>query len=316
MKKFLSILLCAVLFVGSAAIGTAAEGDIVYGNVDGSPGITSGDARIVLRYSVGLEDLNEDQLLAADVDGNGVVNAGDARMILRGSVGLEKTSEFGVNGSQVFMSGNFVMTATVDEESGTKFTISQTENSSYMEATMDIDMSDGSTNTGKPVRIGFMTVGEKVYWVLPDADPMCYLLIDEKVTENMGIDADLFKELIPQIMSPQVGRTPDEQTAITINGKSYNRWIYENEDGTSIAHDMRGITLQYLRTFDADGNETSCMRVNSILPTVPAYQQGLPSGSILYAAKEGDAEDNIGYITAFLMRFAALANIPTDDLLN
>ncbi len=315
MKKFLSVLLCAVLFVGSALIGTAAEGDIVYGNVDGTGGITSGDARLVLRYSVGLEELNEDQILAADVDGNGVVNAGDARMILRGSVGLENTANFGVNGSQVFMSGKFVLTATVDEESGTKFTISQTENSSYMEATMEIDMSDGSTNTGKPVRIGFLTVGEKVYWVLPDADPICYLLIDEKVTENMGVDADLFKELLPQFMDMQSGRTPDEQTTVSINGKTYNRWIYENEDGTSIAHDMRGITLQYLRTFDADGNETSCMRVNSVLPNVPAYQQDLPSGSILYAAKEGDAEDDIGYITAFLMRFAALANIPTDDLL-
>lgn len=315
MKKFLSVLLCAVLFVGSALVGTAANGEIKYGDVDGTGGITSGDARLVLRYSVGLEELDEYQLIAADVDGSGVVNAGDARMILRGSVGLEATSNFGINGSQVFMSGNFVLTATLDEETGTKFTISQTNNSSYMEATIDVDMSDGSTNTGKPVRIGFLTVGEKVYWVLPDADPICYLLIDEKVTANMGVDADMFKELIPQIMTSQTGRTPDVQTTVTINGMKYNRWIYENEDGSSVAHDSLGITLRYIRTFDAEGNETSVMRVNSISSNVPEYQTKLKSGSVLYASEEGDAEDDIGYITAFLFKFAALANIPTDDLL-
>ena len=78
---------------------------------------------------------------------------------------------------------------------------------------------------------------------------------------------------------------------------------------------MLGTKLKYLRTLDANGNETSVMNVDSVSATVPEYQQGLPSGSKLYASKEGDAEDNIGYITAFLLEFAALANIPTDDIL-
>ena len=163
MKKFLSILLCAVMMFGCAIIGSAAEGDIVYGNVDGNSGITANDARAVLRYSVGLETFTEDQLIAADVNGDGTVNSGDARLILRASVGLENSAQVGVNGSQVLMSGNYVLNATVDMESGTTFTISHTPNSSYMEATMEIDMSDGATNTGKPVRIGFLTVGTNVY---------------------------------------------------------------------------------------------------------------------------------------------------------
>ena len=321
MKKFLSILLCAVLLAGSALVGTAAEGDIVYGNVDGDREISANDARLVLRYSVGLEQFTEDQLLAGDVNGDGAVTAGDARLILRGAVGLESTATFGVNGSQVFMSGNFVLTATLDEEAGTKFTISQTENSSYMEATMEIDMSDGTTNTGKPVRIGFLTLEackhddlhKGVYWVLPDDSPVSYLKIDGKVSEQLGISADMFKDLIPQIMTSQVGLTPDEMTTVTINGKTYNRWIYVNDDGTSTAHDMRGITLQYIRTFDAEGNELASMRVNSILPVVPDYQQSLVGGT-LFEAKPDDAEDDIGFVTAFLMRFAALANIPMDDI--
>ena len=321
MKKFLSILLCTVLFVGCAFMGTAADGDIVYGDVDGAKGITANDARQVLRYSVGLEEFTEDQLLAGDVNGDGVVTAGDARLILRGSVGLENTATFGINGSQVFMSGNFVLTAVLDEEAGTKFTISQTEKSSYMEATVDIDMSDGATGTGKPVRIGFLTIEsckhddahKGVYWVLPDDKPVSYLKLDDKASSQLGISPEMFKELIPQIMT-QTGRDPDEQTTVSINGKTYNRWLYKNEDGSFLVHDMRGITLQYIRTLDAEGNELSSMRITSILPTVPDYQQALTGGT-LFESKPGDAEDDIGYITAFLMRFAALADIPTDDLL-
>ncbi len=307
--------MCCVLLASCFTVfGSAAEGDIVYGDVDGKGGITAGDARLTLRASAGLDTLDEDQTIAADVNGDGVVSAGDARLILRASAGLENSATFGVNGSQVFMSGNYTMTAVTDLESGTKFVIAHTDNSSYLEATMEIDMSDGSTNTGKPVRIGFLTVDEKVYWVLPDGKPT-YLLIDDKVTANMGISADMFKELLPAGMTGGDGRTPDEMTTVTINGKSYNRWIYENEDGTSVAHDMRGITLQYIRTFDKDGNETAVLRVNTISPNVPDNQKKLVSGGMLYAAKEGDAEDDIGYITAFLLEFAALANIPTDEIL-
>lgn len=314
MKKFLSVLLCAALLFGGLLGASAAEGDIIYGDVDEYLGITSSDARLVLRYSVGLDTMTDDQILAADVDGGGTVDASDARKILRASVGLEDSSKFGVNGSQVFMSGNFVMVATIDEEAGTQFTVSQTADSTYMEASMDFGAAEGGASS--IVRVGFLTIDEDVYWVLPDAQPRCYLLIDEKVTANMGIDAEMFKELMPQMMTPQTGKTPDEQTVVTVNGKTYNRWIYENDDGTYVAHDMRGITLQFIRTFDAEGNETSCMRINSVQPNVPEYQRSLPRGSMLFKAEPGDDEGDIGYILAFMMRFAELANIPMDDLQN
>lgn len=315
MKKFLSILLSLVLTASCFAVfALAAEGDIVYGDVDGDEYVSTNDARSVLRYAVNLEEFNEDQIIAADVNGDGSVGTADARQILRGAVGLENTALFGVNGSQVFMSGTYVLNAVIDEQSGTSFVVSRTENSTYLEATMEIDMSDGSTDTGKPVRIGFLTLGDKVYWVLPDASPICYLLIDDNVTANMGIDAELFKDLLPVGMTGMESRVPDEMTTVTINGKTYYRHIFENEDGTSIAHDMRGITLTHIRTFDAEGNETSVMKVNSISANVPDYQKKLVSGGILYAAKEGAAEDDIGYITEFLLKFAALANIPTEDI--
>lgn len=60
-------------------------GDI---NEDGN--VTTADARLALRNSVGLEKLSDVQLLAADINKNGKVETSDARLILRAAVGLEK----------------------------------------------------------------------------------------------------------------------------------------------------------------------------------------------------------------------------------
>lgn len=64
--------------------------DIKTGDVDGDGNITAGDARLVLRYSAGLENLPEKGLLAADVNKDKIVNAADARKILRCSANIEK----------------------------------------------------------------------------------------------------------------------------------------------------------------------------------------------------------------------------------
>ncbi len=58
------------------------------GDINGDNQITSGDARLALRFSVGLENPTAEQYVRADVDGNATVSAGDAREILRYSVGL------------------------------------------------------------------------------------------------------------------------------------------------------------------------------------------------------------------------------------
>ncbi|MBR2414789.1 MAG: leucine-rich repeat protein [Clostridia bacterium] len=69
-------------------IGSATAG-YTLGDIDSDGIITAGDARIALRASVGLENLNEQQQAAADADGDNLVTAGDARLLLRVSVGLE-----------------------------------------------------------------------------------------------------------------------------------------------------------------------------------------------------------------------------------
>ncbi|MBR3595369.1 MAG: D-alanyl-D-alanine carboxypeptidase [Clostridia bacterium] len=59
------------------------------GDVDLSGDISSADARIVLRASVGLEEITDVLLKRGDVDNDKTISSADARIILRVSVGLE-----------------------------------------------------------------------------------------------------------------------------------------------------------------------------------------------------------------------------------
>lgn len=79
-----AMLLCAVPFAASAA----AYG---LGDVDGNGRIAPEDARLALRASVGLEQIQKDSeaFAAADVNYSGAIEPEDARLILRASVGLE-----------------------------------------------------------------------------------------------------------------------------------------------------------------------------------------------------------------------------------
>ncbi len=63
--------------------------DPMTGDVDLNGRIEANDARLALRYSAKLEDLDERQIKAADADGSGDVLADDARKILRVSAKLD-----------------------------------------------------------------------------------------------------------------------------------------------------------------------------------------------------------------------------------
>ncbi|MBQ6862961.1 MAG: dockerin type I repeat-containing protein [Clostridia bacterium] len=66
------------------------------GDIDGDGQINAADARLALRYAVGLEkNLNDVALAAADSNEDGKILADDARMILRKSVGLH-TEDLGI----------------------------------------------------------------------------------------------------------------------------------------------------------------------------------------------------------------------------
>lgn len=59
------------------------------GDVNGDGKVTAGDARSVLRVSVGFSSLSGMTFFAGDTDRNDKITANDARLILRASVGLE-----------------------------------------------------------------------------------------------------------------------------------------------------------------------------------------------------------------------------------
>lgn len=65
---------------------------VLFGDIDLNGSVSAADARLALRYAVGLETLQPVQKLTADVDRNQVISAADARAILRSAVGLEKIS--------------------------------------------------------------------------------------------------------------------------------------------------------------------------------------------------------------------------------
>ncbi len=87
-------------FVGTGMTLTMADGSsytvLVIGDCDGNGIIAAEDARLALRLSVGLEDFSSDsvQYKACDVADTRGVTSLDARSILRASVGLEKPSDW------------------------------------------------------------------------------------------------------------------------------------------------------------------------------------------------------------------------------
>lgn len=87
--KILSI--CALTVTALALLALTGSAALVGDVIDNDSQVTANDARFVLRASVGLETLTEEQKLIADIDEDGKISASDARDILRISVGLEET---------------------------------------------------------------------------------------------------------------------------------------------------------------------------------------------------------------------------------
>lgn len=96
MMKKIALILITILCLNLClfAPASAADYDLLMGDVITDGALTAGDARMVLRASAGLEVLSEEGRILADVDLDGAPSAGDARMVLRASAGLEKLELF------------------------------------------------------------------------------------------------------------------------------------------------------------------------------------------------------------------------------
>ncbi|MBQ6897810.1 MAG: MBL fold metallo-hydrolase [Clostridia bacterium] len=90
MKKYalrLIALLTAVMILLPVNVHASS---LLAGDIDNDGSVTASDARLALRYSVGLEEFDDQQQLISDVDFSNKTDASDARTILRMAVGLEK----------------------------------------------------------------------------------------------------------------------------------------------------------------------------------------------------------------------------------
>lgn len=76
---------------------------LLLGDIDLDSQITAADARLALRYAVGLEEFSNLQKLAADVDMDNKITAADARLILRAAVDIEK-----ITPERVVYSNNYI----------------------------------------------------------------------------------------------------------------------------------------------------------------------------------------------------------------
>lgn len=90
MKKYAFRIISLILALMLVFNFSASASGTLAGDIDKDGAVTSSDARLALRFSVGLEDFDEEQLIIGDTDKNGGIDSSDARSILRMSVGLDE----------------------------------------------------------------------------------------------------------------------------------------------------------------------------------------------------------------------------------
>ncbi len=98
--KMLS-LLCAVSVSLTGICGVISANAAVSGDINGDGIVSAGDAREILRMSVGVVPMTDDMRVIADVDCDGTVDAGDARQALRLAIGLNNIKKGRAVGGEI-----------------------------------------------------------------------------------------------------------------------------------------------------------------------------------------------------------------------
>ena len=92
MRKFLATLLTGVIAASSVATAGAANNDsFIYGDVNNDKKVSMVDAVLIMRNTLGLNDLSADAAVRADVDGDGSVTIKDSINVLRYICGILDT---------------------------------------------------------------------------------------------------------------------------------------------------------------------------------------------------------------------------------
>ena len=92
MRKFLATLLTGVIAASSVATaGAANSNSFIYGDVNNDKKVSMVDAVLIMRNTLGLNDLSADAAVQADVDGDGSVTIKDSINVLRYICGILDT---------------------------------------------------------------------------------------------------------------------------------------------------------------------------------------------------------------------------------
>lgn len=92
MRKFLATLLTGVIAASSVATaGAANSNSFIYGDVNNDKKVSMVDAVLIMRNTLGLNDLSADAAARADVDGDGSVTIKDSINVLRYICGILDT---------------------------------------------------------------------------------------------------------------------------------------------------------------------------------------------------------------------------------
>lgn len=303
MKRFVSVLLCmAMLFSCCAIFGSAAE--IVYGDVDGDKKITAADARKVLRYSVNLENFTADQKKAADVDLSNKVDSADARLVLRGAVNLDWPGDFGLNGSQMFNRGTYLMKVTVSG-SDTPFVIANAEGCSYMEIKVDFAEAFDKPEA-KPVDMGILTLDDASYMVLPAMNT--YLRLDDELSASGGFNMSEIVDMFGKMnTSGTANAIPDLISTVKENNETYTTYTYNSTDNTGkTIHYLQGSKLCMIRTYDESNTLETEMIVESITTKIPDNIVSIPDDATKLGGEAG--------MMGFMLQVVAISGLTLDDL--
>ena len=92
MRKFLATLLTGVIAASSVATaGAANSNSFIYGDVNNDKKVSMVDAVLIMRNTLGLNDLSADAAVQADVDGDGSVTIKDSIYVLQYICGILDT---------------------------------------------------------------------------------------------------------------------------------------------------------------------------------------------------------------------------------
>lgn len=106
-NRFFRLISIILTFLMIFSVNTAANG-VIAGDLNRNGRIDAADARLALRYSVGLEEFDDELKIIGNVDGGEKITASDARIILRMSVGLEEQFYIETEGNDSFFEVHFI----------------------------------------------------------------------------------------------------------------------------------------------------------------------------------------------------------------